>query len=49
MKNNKKYANIYKTESIQKYYLNYFIRKLRLGKKKINLTNIWFKKQKKEI
>ena len=32
MKNKQKYTNIYKTESIQKHYLNYYIRKLMLGK-----------------
>ena len=34
MKNNQKYTNIYKTKSIQKRYLNYFIRKLSLGERK---------------
>ena len=33
MKNEEKYADIYKTESIQKHYLNYYVRKLRLGKR----------------
>ena len=33
-KNKQKYANIYKAESIQKHYLSYFIRKLRLGERK---------------
>ena len=33
-KNCQKFTNIYKTESIQKHYLNYFIRKLKLGKRK---------------
>ena len=34
MKNKQKRTNIYKTELIQKHYLNYFIRKLRLGERK---------------
>ena len=34
MKNNPKYTNIHKTKSIQKNYLDYFIRKLRLGERK---------------
>ena len=32
MKNKQKYTKIYKAESIQKHYLNYFIRKLGLEK-----------------
>ena len=35
MKNKQKYANLYETESVQKHYLNYFIRTLRLGERKI--------------
>ena len=34
MKNKQKYTNIYKTESMQKHYLNYFNRKLKLGERK---------------
>ena len=34
MKNKQKHTNIYKTESMQKYYLSYFIRKLRFGERK---------------
>ena len=33
-KNDQKYTNIYKTKSIQKHYLNYFIRILRIGERK---------------
>ena len=33
-KNDQKYTNIYKTKSIQKQYLNYFIRILRIGERK---------------
>ena len=35
MKNKQKYANLYETESVQKHYLNYFTRTLRLGERKI--------------
>ena len=34
MKNKQKYNNIYKPESVQKHYLNYNIKKLRLGERK---------------
>ena len=41
-KNDQKYTNIYKTKSIQKHYLNYFIRRLRIGERK----QIWYMVQK---
>ena len=34
MKNEQNYTNIYETESMQKHYLNYYIRKLRLGERR---------------
>ena len=34
MTNEQRYGNIYKIESIQKHYLNYYIRKLRLGERR---------------